>query len=330
MNPIAIQAKTKSYSIHIENRLLDRIKDFIAPEKGYVLIHDDHIPAEYVMKVKRSLPNLLEIAFPQGEQSKSLETYHQIMKTLLANNVTRDMSVIALGGGVTGDLAGYVAATYLRGIGLIQIPTTLLSQIDSSVGGKVAINLESAKNIIGSFYPPDMVLIDPTVLDTLDHRQFANGMAEMIKYGMIADSVLFTRLKEEDIHLILPEMIARAVSIKKRYVESDEQDRGVRMHLNYGHTIGHALEAYYHYQKYNHGEAIAIGMIRATSNKAVAEELIRLCQKYGLPTYDPVPTSALVDWIAKDKKNANGVIRLIDVPEIGQAVIRKTAIDSIP
>lgn len=328
MKTITIQSQMKCYPIHIENRLLDRLTDYLAKDKKYVIIHDDHIPESIVQKVKSALPNHLEISFPQGEANKSLETYHHIMKTLLANAVTREMAVIALGGGVTGDLAGYVAATYLRGIGLIQIPTTLLAQIDSSIGGKVAINLESAKNIIGSFYPPDLVLIDPQVLSTLDSRQFANGMAEMIKYGMIADEVLFNRLKNADVHTFLPEAIGRSVSIKKRFVEADEQDRGIRMTLNFGHTYGHALEAYYHFEKYNHGEAIAIGMVRATSNKAIAEMLIALLQKYNLPVSDPVSNRELLKWILKDKKSQTDFIRLIDVPEIGQAIIRKVALDT--
>ena len=328
MKTITVQSQLKHYPIYIENGLLDRLNEVIPNEKHVVIIHDDHIPITIVEKVKRALPNHLEISFPQGEASKSLETYHQIMKTLLSNGMTRDVTVIALGGGVTGDLAGYVAATYLRGVGLIQIPTTLLAQIDSSVGGKVAINLESAKNIIGSFYPPDLVLIDPQVLATLDPRQFANGMSEMIKYGMIADRALFDQLQKQDVRSFLLDAIVQSVSIKKRFVEADEHDRGIRMMLNFGHTIGHALEAYYHYEKYNHGEAVAIGMVRAIANIGVAEKLKSLLLKYELPTSDPVANRDLLDWIIKDKKNQTGFIRLIDVAQIGQAFIRKVSIDS--
>jgi 3-dehydroquinate synthase len=321
MIKITIESTKKPYDVLIENGLLDHLENHLDPAVFYVIVADDHIPDDYVAKVSRAVPEHLVIRFPEGEQSKSLAEFSRITEILIRQNVRKDACIIALGGGVTGDLAGFVASVYLRGIPFIQIPTTLLAQIDSSVGGKVAIDTATAKNVIGSFWTPLKVLIDPLTLSTLSVRHKNNGMAEMIKYGMIADKDFFFRMKNEDVFQNLESFIARSVQIKKRFVESDEFDTGIRQALNFGHTIGHALESYYQYHKYFHGEAIAIGMVRILSSDAIRNELIAVLKKYNLPTEDPIGMDDLKIFINRDKKNRKDLLKIVDVEEIGKAII---------
>lgn len=324
MQHLEIKAVSKSYDVLIENGLLDHLESHLDPAVFYVIISDDHIPQLYIDKVAKAVPNHLVIRFPQGENSKSLSEFSRIVEILIQQNIRKDACIIALGGGVTGDLAGFIASVYLRGLPYIQIPTTLLSQIDASVGGKVAIDTASAKNVIGSFYPPLQVLIDPKTLDTLSTRQRNSGMAEMIKYGMISDAELFKKIKEEDVFANLEYFIFRSLQIKKRFVEADEFDNGTRQSLNFGHTIGHALEAYYGYQKYLHGEAIAIGMVAILSNPEIKKTLIECLQKYHLPTEDSVDMERLKEFINRDKKNRKDLLKIVDVLEIGSSIIVKS------
>jgi 3-dehydroquinate synthase len=289
----------------------------------YVIIHDDLIPEAYVNKVAFACDDPLIISFPAGEKSKTVDTHQYVVRQMLENLIKKDAVIIALGGGVTGDLAGYVASTYMRGIAYIQIPTTLLAQIDASVGGKVGVDFAETKNVIGSIYPPKKVLIDPLVLVTLPKRHFANGMVEMIKYGVIADRDFFDHLKNNDVTASLEWAITRSVEIKKTFVEKDEDDNSERQLLNFGHTYGHAIEAYYHYDKYLHGEAVAIGMLRVVKNEKIIKELKALLQKYDLPTEDPVSSEDLNKFILKDKKNRADKLVYIDIETIGKAV-RKT------
>lgn len=327
MKKIDIITATKEYPIYIQKNILSHIKKYLDTERNYVIISDDGIPKEYIEKVASSLPNVLTYTFPQGETSKSIQVFSSIIDFLLRNNVKRDACLIALGGGVTGDLVGYVASSYLRGIDYIQIPTTLLSQIDSSVGGKVAINSDQAKNVIGSIYHPLMVLIDPDVLKTLSERQRNNGMGEMIKYGMIADKELFDKMKNEDVFSHPDEFIYRSLMIKKKYVEADEFDQGLRQSLNFGHTYGHAIESFYHYEKYLHGEAIAIGMVMILKNDQIRKELVEVLKKYHLPTSDAATLSDLKKYINNDKKNRKDLISIVEVTEIGKCVITKQQYD---
>jgi len=327
MKKIDIITATKEYPIYIQKNILSHIKKYLDTERNYVIISDDGIPKEYIEKVASSLSNVLTYTFPQGETSKSIQVFSSIIDFLLRNNVKRDACLIALGGGVTGDLVGYVASSYLRGIDYIQIPTTLLSQIDSSVGGKVAINSDQAKNVIGSIYHPLMVLIDPDVLKTLSERQRNNGMGEMIKYGMIADRELFDKMKNEDVFSHPDEFIYRSLMIKKKYVEADEFDQGLRQSLNFGHTYGHAIESFYHYEKYLHGEAIAIGMVMILKNDQIRKELVEVLKKYHLPTSDAATLSDLKKYINNDKKNRKDLISIVEVTEIGKCVITKQQYD---
>lgn len=324
MKTIEIRSTRQNYTVFIQNKLLDALEDYINPSLYYVIISDDGIPNEYIEKVKKACPKHETISFPMGESSKSIAEFSRIISLLLEKNIHKDSVLIALGGGVTGDLVGFIASVYLRGIPYIQIPTTLLSQIDSSVGGKVAINSEKGKNIIGSFYPPIKVLIDPMTLSTLPERHFNNGMAEMIKYGMIADRKFFDKIKNTDVKKDLEDFISTSLEIKKRFVEADEFDEGVRQSLNFGHTFGHAIESYYQYNKYLHGEAISIGMVLVLTNNQVRHELVQVLKKYHLPTEDPVKIDELKAYINRDKKNRNNLHQIVDVLEIGSSVITKS------
>lgn len=316
-----VKAASRSYPVLIENGLLDHLNEHLDPNRFYVVIADDHVPQNHVEKVLRQFPDHLLITFPQGEDNKSLRQAEVIIDRMLANNVLRDAWILAVGGGVTGDLAGFVASVYMRGIPFCQIPTTLLAQIDASVGGKVAVNTEKGKNVIGSFYPPMQVLIDPETLATLPERQFANGMAEMIKYGMIADKHFFAELAKGDAKNHLEEYIARSLTIKKRFVEADEFDEGIRQYLNFGHTYGHALETYYHYEKYLHGEAIAIGMVMVSEDDEIRKRLIDVLKTYRLPYEDPADIDLLKSYVAKDKKKRADGTRFVIVNPIGSASI---------
>lgn len=329
MKPITILSRFGNYDVHIENNLLDRLSEFFDSNQKYVIVFDDNIPQIYVNKVRKACPNACEIPFPQGEKSKCLSEYQRIIEILIQKNIHKDATLIALGGGVTGDLGGFVAATYLRGISYVQIPTTLLAQIDSSVGGKVAIDFYETKNSIGSIYPPKQVLIDPTVLQTLEIRHFQNGMAELIKYGMIADEDLFESIRSGKALSSMETTIAKAIQIKKAFVEKDELDMNIRHALNFGHTYGHAIEAYYRYEKYLHGEAIAIGMVKILPAGTIKTRLMNLLKKYSLPTEDPVANESLNPFLVRDKKSQSDYIRIVTIPEIGKYAIQSVPLESL-
>lgn len=323
MKKLQIKSQKSFYDIIIKNDLLSNLRGYFSDDVFYVIIADDMIPARYIEQVNNQIKQSIVIRFPAGEHSKSIEQYQYIVDEMQKHNVSRDACVIALGGGVTGDLSGFVAATYMRGIDYIQIPTTLLAQIDSSVGGKVAINTKQAKNSLGQFYPPKLVLIDPDTLKTLPKRQFNNGVAEIIKYGMIYSQSLFETLLNQDIQKQLEDIIYQSLLIKKYFVENDEFDQSIRQMLNYGHTYGHAYEAYYDYQKYYHGEAVALGMLMVCEKEDIRLALLNLLKKYHLPTKDPANKDDLLPYIMKDKKIRSNQLSLIVVNTIGKASIKK-------
>jgi 3-dehydroquinate synthase len=276
---------------------------------------------------------------PDREEAKSLSEAARLYDLAFAHGLTRHTPVIALGGGVVGDLAGFVAATYLRGLPFIQIPTTLLAQVDSSIGGKVAVNHPQGKNIIGSFYQPELVLIDPALLNTLGRRELVSGLAEVIKYGVIADAEFFSWL-EENLPRVLalePEALIHVIStscrIKAGVVQKDEKEEGLRAILNLGHTIGHALEALTEYRIYRHGEAVAIGMAAAASlavhtgllAAGEATRLKKLLEQAGLPTVLPSSISRedLILAMQRDKKVQAGEIAFVLPVKIGQVEIKR-------
>ena len=243
--------------------------------------------------------------------------------------------ILTLGGGVIGDLGGFVASTFLRGVPFIQVPTTLLAQVDSSVGGKVAVDLDKGKNLVGSFYHPKKVIIDPEVLNSLSDRVFNDGMAEVIKYGCIKDKEFFNNLlqyeNKEEVMNNIEYIIHNCCKIKKEVVEKDEKDTGERMLLNFGHTIGHAIEQYYNYNKYTHGEAVAIGMYEITkiseasfeTEKGTADIIKNILIKYNLPYKLDIDINEIKETISLDKKNIDNKLNLIFISKIGESKIVK-------
>lgn len=339
---LIVDLKERSYPIIIEKGLIDKISEKVKnvyKGKKIFILTDENINKYYGKKVVSALSEYFDVklvSLKAGEETKNFNTLPMVYNELLDFNLTRSDLIITLGGGVIGDLGGFVASSYLRGIDFIQVPTSLLAQVDSSVGGKVAVDLERGKNLVGSFYHPKAVLIDPEVLNTLDNRFFIDGMAEVIKYGCIKDKMFFEFLYEmennSDVIDNMERVIHKCCDIKRIVVESDEKDKGERMLLNFGHTLGHAIEQYYNYTKYTHGEAVAIGMYEITkiseakglTVKGTAERIKEILIKYNLPYKMDVNIEEILDTINLDKKKLGKSLNLIILKEIGNSEIYKT------
>ena len=341
MNTIQVQLGDRSYPIYIgvdslcKSDLLTRhIKS-----KQVVVVTNETIAPLYLEKVKTHLQQyqLEVVILPDGEQYKTLAIMNKIFDALMARQFSRNTTLIALGGGVIGDISGFAAACYQRGIPFIQIPTTLLAQVDSSVGGKTGVNHALGKNMIGAFYQPQCVIIDVKVLSTLDDRQLSAGIAEVIKYGLIRDANFFSWI-ETNIEKILAKdqesliyIIEQSCRKKAEIVAADERESGIRAILNLGHTFGHAIETGVGYGKYLHGEAIAIGTCQAADlsrrmgwlSDVDVVRIIALFKKAGLPTEPPAEMLApeFIKLMAVDKKNVDGEIRLILLNKIGEATL---------
>ena len=328
MKTINVAIPGKHYNILIQRGILSEVDKYIDKNREIVIISDDNIPKEYINTIKPLLNNPLTLFVPQGETSKSMETAYSLVNSLVLNNITRGVLILALGGGVIGDLVGFVASIYLRGVDFIQIPTTLLSQIDSSVGGKVGINADSMKNAIGSFKQPKLVLIDPNTLHTLNQRQISSGISEMIKYGLIADKSLFYDILNNNILSKIEEYIFTCVSIKKNIVIKDEYDYGTRQLLNYGHTIGHALEQYSNYDLL-HGEAVSIGMYLISNNQSFQQDLKDVLLKYSLPIHYEYNKADIYELIKTDKKVNGNKLNIIMVEEVGKGFIKTISVKDI-
>ena len=345
MMKLTVNLGKKSYPIYIENDILSQAFRFI-PEvfkgKRIMVISDDHVFPLYGGALLKGLDGLYEchhLVLPHGESTKSFQSLPLIYSAMLKAKISRSDLVIALGGGVIGDLAGFAAASFLRGEKLVQIPTSLLAQVDSSVGGKVAVDLPEGKNLVGSFYQPSMVLIDPTVLNTLPKRFINDGMGEVIKYGCIKDAALFELLEKyssfEELKEVLPSVIECCVNIKRIVVEHDQFDTGERMLLNFGHTLAHTIEQRCNYERESHGEAVGIGMYQLTriaeeqglTAAGTSERILNLLKSYGLPYECGFTVNELLEAITLDKKNLDGKLNLILLKEIGESYIYPTNID---
>jgi len=346
---IEVKASNGTYPIYIKNGLLGEIGveiKKIYKGKKIAIVTDSNVDEFYGLRLISSLKTVgfetFKIVVKAGEESKSFQTLLEVYDQLLDFKINRGDIIIALGGGVVGDLAGFAASTFLRGISLIQIPTSLLAQVDSSVGGKVAVDLPRGKNLVGSFYMPKAVFIDPLLLGTLKDRFLNDGMGEVIKYGAIKDSELFYNLMEyenkEALMTEIDKIIYKCCSIKADIVEVDEKDTGDRMLLNYGHTIGHAIEQFFNYAKYSHGEAISMGMY---SIAKLGEELGKtkigtsiaikdILIKYNLPwTLPEMKSEDIIEAISHDKKNIGRAMNLILIEAIGSSFIEKIDIAKI-
>lgn len=327
MKTIHVPASSE-YDVLVERGLLRRCGELIrAVCRGQTaaVISDETVWAIYGETVAKSLRDsgfhVVDITFPAGEKEKTLETYAQVIRTLASERLTRSDCVVALGGGVVGDLAGFAAATYMRGIDFVQIPTTLLAAVDSSVGGKTAVDLPEGKNLAGCFYQPRMVLCDADTIETLSSEQFRSGMAEVIKYGMIADEAFLESLLETDAKEQLEEVIAACVAMKRDVVAKDEFENGERRILNFGHTVGHAVELCRTFA-ISHGDAVAIGMTvltRAAVRRGICGEetlklLLEALRKYQLPLETDCTADELSAAALSDKKRSGSKLHVV-VPE---------------
>lgn len=362
MEKVKVTTREKAYEIHIESGLLSKLPEVFKEKysgKKIALVSDNNVYKIYGESFKAGLVKagfeVTEIFFNAGEENKNISTLSQIYSVLAENFFTRSDIVVSLGGGVTGDMAGLAAATFLRGMGFIQIPTTLLAMVDSSIGGKVAVDLPQGKNLVGAFYQPDAVYTDPQLLKTLPDLQFSDGMAELLKHGFIRDRNLFNTLILKDVINLEhePESIAGLRSllsdkmdyiikesciIKRDIVEQDVNDNGIRQLLNFGHTIGHAIERVLNYSGYTHGQAISIGMVIMTRltekmglTQAGESRIIENALKmHNLPVFDPaLDIKSVTEAIKIDKKARSGSITIAYIEEIGQGKLLKLDIKDL-
>lgn len=336
MKIVKVNASTE-YEVKIGSGLLTSLGSEIASIISIgtaTIISDSNVWPLYGETASKSLENaglrVLSYVFPAGESSKSGANYLAIMNFLAKNHVTRGDCLIALGGGVVGDLTGFVAATYLRGIPYIQVPTTLLAAVDSSVGGKTAINLEGGKNLVGAFYQPKLVLCDTDTLNTLPQDIFRDGCAEVIKYGILYDAPLFSHLEEYGLAFDREAVITRCVELKRDVVAEDEFDTGARMKLNLGHTIGHAVEKCSNFAV-SHGKAVAIGtvIVSKAAHCAAHERITRILHAFGLPTATEYDANSLFNATLSDKKRAGDTVNLIIPKCIGNCIIQPTPVETL-
>lgn len=326
---IPVKMKNDNYNIYLERGSLKKISDYIKTGKNKILIvTDSGVPAIYVETVKKQFDNAIVYTFPCGEESKNFDTFKSICQKLLSESFSRKDVVIALGGGVTGDMAGFAASCYMRGIDFYNIPTTLLSQVDSSIGGKTAIDLDGIKNIIGSFYQPKAVIIDPDVLATLPERHICNGIAESIKMGITSDEKLFELCEANNYIDNIEVIIKRSIMVKRSVVEADEKENGLRKVLNFGHTIGHGIESSQQFNGLYHGECVALGMLPMCSD-VIYDRVKTALENCKLPTEYNYDKDAVFEALAHDKKADNKNVTLVKCNKIGSFYFKETPVEEL-
>lgn len=354
MSRIKVDLKERSYDIHVDIDILSEIGTYLKKEADFdkiIIISDPLVNDLYGGVIRSSIRDsgfpVETIEVPRGERYKNLKQAEKLYNKLVEIGAHRDSCIIALGGGVIGDLAGFVAATYMRGMGLVHVPTTLLAQVDASIGGKTSVNHSKCKNLIGSFYQPKFVFIDVKTLTTLPERELKTGLAEVIKYGVIEDQDLFKFLEANEHQLTIKAfeeedtlraamkvwqiIVVESCKIKARVVSEDEREEGLRMILNFGHTIGHAFETLTRYEKFNHGEAVAIGMVCAAKiarkmrllDAESVKRIKELLENVGLPSLvDRIPVKRVVKSLSIDKKVRKGKVQFVLPVKIGKVEIR--------
>jgi 3-dehydroquinate synthase len=338
--PIRVRSAFGDYEVRCQRGILRRVAretEKLGQFSSLHLITSPNVWRYLETSVRRGFPGRMKLhihLIDDGEAAKNLRTVEITSRSLVKAGADRRSLLIAVGGGVTGDVAGFVAASYLRGVALLQVPTTLVAQVDSSVGGKTGVNLPEGKNLVGTFYPPKLVIVDPGVLATLPDRDFRGGLAEVIKYGVIADAKLFSFLERNMDALLrrnptaLLHIIRRSIEIKAEVVTRDEKESNLRETLNFGHTFGHALESATHYERFQHGEAVAWGMMCAAllGHEAInmpaeaVSRIVGLIRRLGpLPAWPRIQPERLLESMRSDKKARAGKVRFVLSPRIGQA-----------
>lgn len=322
---INMELGDKSYPIAIERGGIYNAARHFNLERKVLVVSDTGVPSEYSDMVLKQCKIGFKLVFNEGEKSKNTETFISILAALTEHGFTRKDCVVAVGGGVVGDISGFAAACYMRGIDFYNIPTTLLSQVDSSIGGKTAIDFMGYKNIVGAFHQPKAVIVDPDVLKTLPDRQISNGLAEVIKMAATSDEELFSLLENNELDSVLEEVIYKSLNIKKLVVQEDEKENGLRRVLNFGHTIAHAVESSEIGNLY-HGECVAIGMLPMCSEK-VRERISALLRKYNLPYEIKADLDAICNAIRHDKKAVENGVVAVKVDNIGSFSFEKMSYD---
>lgn len=325
---IPVNIKDKGYDIVLERGVLSKIGEYLDLNRKVLIVTDDGVPSAYAEEVAKHCSFSKIVVLPQGEKSKNFDNYKNLLKIMLENSFTRKDCVVAVGGGVIGDLSGFVASSYMRGVDFYNVPTTLLSQVDSSIGGKVAIDFENVKNVIGAFYQPKKVIIDPSVLDTLPERQIKNGLVESIKMSLTSNAELFAFI-EENLYesCALDKIIEGSLLIKKSVVEQDPEEKGLRMVLNFGHTLGHGIEGVY-MDSFLHGECVALGML-AMCSKEVKARLKNLLTRLGMKTSIDADVDAVKEFLTHDKKAFSGGVTAVFVEKAGTFDFRKVTVSEL-
>lgn len=313
---IHLDLNENSYDIIVERGILKKASEHLNLNRRVLVVTDSGVPAVYAETLAKQCKFAVICTVESGEDSKSLDGFSKLLHTMLENGFSRKDCVIAVGGGVVGDLSGFAASAYMRGIDFYNIPTTLLSQIDSSIGGKTAINFDGIKNIVGAFYQPKKVLIDPELLKTLPDRQISNGLAEAVKMALTSDRELFEIFANKDINENIDEIIIRSLNIKKNVVEQDEKESGLRKILNFGHTIGHGIESSVNMEDLYHGECVALGLIPMCGENIRPRviDVLKKCNLYNLINFD---WNKISEIMFHDKKADGDTVSVTTVNEIG-------------
>ncbi len=323
-----LDLKENSYDIVIEPGVLLRADQYLRLDRKVLIVTDDGVPSAYAEGLAKLCREPFIMTVPQGEDSKSIRVWESLLKAMLEHGFKRTDAVVAVGGGVVGDLAGFTAASFMRGVDFYNIPTTVLSQVDSSIGGKTAVNFCGIKNIVGAFYQPKKVLVDTDLLQTLPRRQITNGLAEALKMAACFDADLFNLFEQEDPFGHLPQIIEASLRIKKAVVEKDEKEGGIRKALNFGHTIGHGVESFEQLHGLYHGECVALGMIPMCSEE-VRERLVPILEKMGLATTIDLDREKVLSAMLHDKKATEGGVTCVLCEKIGSFELKKMDADAL-
>ena len=323
---IPVKTSAGGYNIYLERGSLKKAGEYLNLNRRVFIVTDSGVPEEYAKTVAEQSKTPVIVTVKEGEPSKCFDTYKYLLSQMVEHGFTRSDCVVAVGGGVVGDMAGFAAASYMRGIDFYNIPTTVLSQVDSSIGGKVAIDFEGYKNLVGAFYPPKAVIIDSDTLMTLPDRQISNGLAESVKMSLTSDKELFRIFEQESITENIDLIIERSLKIKRGVVEQDEKEGGLRKILNFGHTLAHAIESENGMENLYHGECVALGMIPMCS-ESVRARLVQVLKKLNLPTSTDFETEKIISAMRHDKKLMGDKITVILVPEIGKFEMREMPFD---
>ena len=325
---IHMNLQEKSYDILVERGILGKAGEHFNLNRRVLVVTDSGVPAEYAKVLAQQCRESVICTVEAGEGSKSMETFGRLLETMLNHGFSRKDCVVAVGGGVVGDLSGFAASAYMRGIDFYNMPTTLLSQIDSSIGGKTAINFGGVKNIVGAFYQPKKVLIDPELLKTLPERQISNGLAEAVKMALTSDRALFELFEKEDIASHIDEIIIRSLNIKKSVVEQDEKETGLRKILNFGHTIGHGIESSGNMMELYHGECVALGLIPMCA-EAIRPRVIEVLKKCSLYNRIDFDWDRIAEAAFHDKKADGDCVTVTVVPKIGSYELKKMTFNDV-